>query len=222
MEINKIREKMLGHFKYKFSLVIITPLKSTYRRLSERLNIKESYVNTFFENCVFRIKENKKLGILVFSPQGIAAKDVIELFNDKDILFFGLAGSLSKKLKIGSFVEVENVVDEEEKEIKLVTTGEFDTVKCGYSPCLLGTIAKKHCDLARKMKCDVVDMETVYCAKTAVEKNNRFKSILLISDIPEMINFWEVSEQAQNELRECRILAVDKILNIIDILERKG
>ena len=71
------------------------------------------------------------------------------------------------------------------------------------------------------MQCDVVDMETSFCAETAVEKNNRFTSLLLISDIPGKINFWELSNRDQKKLRDARIIAIDKIKNYIDDLAGK-
>lgn len=220
--MEEIKKITLGHFPYNIALVIITPLKSTFYRLKEVLNIEEIYDKAFFENCVFKIDKGNKKGLLVLAPQGIASKDVIELFNDIDILFFGLAGSLDKKNEIGSFVEVKTAIDEEKNNVPLVTTGNFETVKCGYSPCLLGTLAKKYCDFAKNMNCDVVDMETVYCAKTASETNNRFTSLLLISDIPEVINFWEISDQTRKKLKECRLTAIDKIVKYIDILAKES
>lgn len=219
--MEEIKKITLGHLPYNIALVIITPLKSTFYRLKEELNIEETYDKAFFENSVFQINEGNKRGLLVLSPQGISAKDIIEQFNNTDILFFGLAGSLDKKIEIGSFVEVETAIDEEKNNVPLVTTGNFETVKCGYSPCLLGALAKKYCDFAKTMNCDVVDMETVYCAKTAMERKNRFVALLLISDIPEVINFWEISDQMQENLKECRRNAIDKIVTYIDVLTKE-
>lgn len=73
MKIDNIKKIMLGHLANDVKLVIITPLKSTYRRLKERLDVKEIYKNAFFENCIFNIKESRK-GIVILSPQGIASK----------------------------------------------------------------------------------------------------------------------------------------------------
>lgn len=216
--MNVIKKIMLGNIPNSISLVIITPLQSTYHKLKNILNIEEMNDKCFFDNCIFKINEENKKGILVLSPQGISAKDIIELFENTDILFFGLAGSLNPKFEIGTFLEVKTAVDEEKNNFKLVTTGNYETVKCGYSPCMLGTVAKKHCDFSRELKCDVVDMETVYCAKTAIEKNNRFTSLLLISDIPEIINFWELSDETRIKLKEQRKVALEKIVDYIRIL----
>lgn len=220
MKIDNIKEVMLGHIANNVEVVIITPLKSTYRSLKERFEIKEVYEKAFFENCVFKLKKNRRKGMIILSPQGIAAKDIVELFKNTKIIFFGLAGSLNPNLKIGSFVEVETAISQKEK-FKLTTMGKLMTVRCGYSPCLIGKIAKEYCDMSKKQKCDVVDMETVFCAKTAIEANNKFIALLLISDIPEIINFWELSENMKIKLAESRKIAIDKIENYVNILIEK-
>lgn len=220
MNIDNIKKVMLGHLANNVELVIITPLKSTFRRLKEQLKIEEIYERAFFENCIFKITKNDKKGIIILSPQGIASKDIVELFENTKILFFGLAGSLNPRLEIGSFVEVETAINRKEK-IKLTTTGDLITVQCGYSPCLIGKMAKEYCEIAKKQNCDVVDMETVICAKTAIETNNQFIALLLISDIPEIINFWELPENMKIKLTEGRKISVDKIVNYINDLVGK-
>lgn len=219
MKIDNIKKVMLGHLANDVEVVIITPLKSTFRRLKERLGIEKIHDNAFFENGIFEIKKEKK-GIVILSPQGIASKDIVELFENTKILFFGLAGSLNPKLEIGNFVEVDTAIYEKEK-IELTTTMNYMTVRCGYSPCLIGEIAKKYCEKARKQNCNVVDMETAVCAKTAIELNNKFVALLLISDIPEIINFWEVPENMKIKLAEGRKSAIDKIINYINVLVGK-
>ena len=47
MKIDNIKKIMLGHLEDDVELIIITPLKSTYRRLKERLNVKEKYENFY-------------------------------------------------------------------------------------------------------------------------------------------------------------------------------
>jgi len=41
--MEKIKKFTLGHFPNNIALVIITPLKSTFYRLKEALNIEETY-----------------------------------------------------------------------------------------------------------------------------------------------------------------------------------
>lgn len=217
MKIDNIKKIMLGHLAVDVELVIITPLKSTFRKLKEQLEIGEVYRNVFFENCVFKIKKNNKRGIIILSPQGIASKDIVELFENTKILFFGLAGSLNPQLEIGTFVEIDTAINGKER-VKLITTGNLLTVKCGYSPCLIGKMAKKYCEIARKRNCDVVDMETEICAKTAKENNNQFIALLLVSDIPEIINFWEIPENIKIKFAEGRKIAIDKIIDYTNIL----
>lgn len=214
--MNRIKKVMLGHNADNISIVVITPLPSTYKKMKLNLDVEEEFENCFFENCTFKIK-NKK-GLLVLSPQGMASKDIIELFENIDILFFGLAGSLNSNIEIGELVEVKDSVNELAEESNLKLFGNYKSVKCGYSPCMLGPLAIKYCDLARNMKCDVVDMETSYCAITAIEKNNRFTSLLLISDIPGVINFWEVSNDYQKKIKDKKNIAMNEIICFINRL----
>ena len=72
MKIDNIKEVMLGHIANNVEVVIITPLKSTYRSLKERFEIEEVYEKAFFENCVFKIKENRRKGMIILSPQGLS------------------------------------------------------------------------------------------------------------------------------------------------------
>lgn len=220
--MNNIKRIMLGHLAENITFVILTPLKSSFNKLIERLNIEDIYDNAFFKNCVFKIEKTNKKGLLVLSPQGIASKDIIELFSNINILFFGLAGSLNKQLEIGSFVEVQSAVNQRKENINLYTTGKYKKVKCGYSPCLLGNIAERYCNLARTMNCDVVDMETSCCAETALENSNKFISLLLISDIPNVTNFWKLSEEEQKKLKEARLDAIEKIIEYIDVLSERN
>lgn len=220
--MNNIKRIMLGHLAEDITFVILTPLKSSFNKLIERLNIEDIYDNAFFKNCVFKTEKTNKKGLLVLSPQGIASKDIIELFSNINILFFGLAGSLNKQLEIGSFVEAKSAVNERKENINLFTTGKYKKVRCGYSPCLLGNIAERYCNLARTMNCDVVDMETSCCAETALENSNKFISLLLISDIPNVTNFWELSEEEQKKLKEARLDAIEKIIEYIGVLSERN
>lgn len=215
--MNKIIETMLGHITNNVSLVIVTPLPSTFYKLSKRINTNKYYYNCFFENYIFKTANNK-VGVLILSPQGIASKDIIELFSNTKILFFGMAGCVNSKYKIGDLVEVQEAMDKYKTNTILYTSEKYPKVKCGYSPCLVGKIAQEHCEIARKNNCDVVDMETTYCAQTAIEKNNKLTSLLLISDIPKVINFWELSDIQKKKLKIGREKAIDEMINYINIL----
>lgn len=209
--MDKIKEVMLGHLAQDIDIVIITPLKSTYNELKNRLDIVETFEKVFFENCIFKLNGQKR-GLIVLSPQGIAAKDTVELFENTQILFFGLAGSLHQELEIGTFVEVETAIYNDE-DVRLKTTHKYKTVKCGYSSCMLGEIADKHCKRARTQGCDVVDMEVAACAKTAIKNGDDFTALLLISDIPGIINFWEVPEEIKTNFANERKNAINIIIN---------
>lgn len=188
----KIQKFMLGHSVQDEQIVIVTPLKSTYKIMQETFKVTQLYDHSFFDNFCFLY--NGIRGIIILSPQGLSACDVIELFENKTILFVGLAGSLNKSLSVGEFVEVEQCIDEENNKEKLSGPQLFTLVSCGYSPCMIGSYQKKYFELAQKNKCDVIDMETVYCCKISQKNGNKFTSLLLISDIPEYKNFYELTE----------------------------
>ena len=48
-ELNEIRKIMLGHIPIDISIVVITPLPSTFYKLSEKLDIEEKYDNGFLK-----------------------------------------------------------------------------------------------------------------------------------------------------------------------------
>ena len=217
--MDKIKNIMLGHECKNIDIVIVTPLKSSYQKLIESFNVDCRYQKVFFDNCIVNVN-NKKV-LIVFSPQGISSIDIIQLFFNKIILFFGLAGGINADFNIGDFVEVANAVDDQGNEIVLESINKFPKVKCGYSPCLFGEIAKTHCDNARKLNCDVVDMETAYCAKIASKNNNKFISLLVISDLPGQTNFWELNEQDIKNLKDSRLNAIEFILNYINYLTKE-
>lgn len=216
--LSSVKNIMLGHLENNFDLVIMTPLKSTFEALIIQLGVTKIYDKCFFKNGLINYKDKKIL--IVMSPQGIASKDIVELFSDTNILFFGLAGSLDLKYEIGEFFEVDKAVYNS-KIIDLSVSNKLKKVRCGYSPCLIGELADEYCDKARKNKCNVVDMEIAVCAETAKKKNNRFLAFVLISDMPHKVNFWEVTKELQKKISKERKNAIKKIIEYIDVFERK-
>lgn len=216
--LSSVKNIMLGHLENNLDLVIMTPLKSTFEALITQLGVTKIYDKCFFRNGLINYKDKKIL--IVMLPQGIASKDIVELFSDTNMLFFGLAGSLDLKYEIGEFFEVDKAVYNS-KIINLNVSNKFKKVKCGYSPCLLGELADEYCDKARKEKCNIVDMEIAVCAATARKKNNRFLAFVLISDIPHKVNFWEVTKELQEKISKERRNAVKEIIEYIDIFGRE-
>lgn len=219
-DIEIIRNIMIGHSINNIKLVVMTPLKSTYKKIIKELNRNgESYEDCFFENFVYETKIGKVM--IVLSPQGLASNDIVELFNDTNFLFFGLAGSLNDIYKVGNFVEVEEAYYFNEKtSLKLI--GDYRKAICGYSPCMVGEISNKYCCDAKDKRCDVVDMETSICARTAKKHNDNFTSLLLISDMPGKYDFWKLSDEMKNNLENCRKKSIEIIIKYIDYIIREG
>ena len=205
------REIMLGHNK-DLELVIITPSNTIYEGLKKNNNTFEEYKHNFFKNYYFKYK-NAYINVIL-SPQGLSTQDIICLFNNTTILFIGLAGALNNNLKIGQIVEVSKSVYDEKINLRELNT--FEKVTCGYSPCMLGELSKDFQDNARKNNCDVIDMETYYCARASLEFNNNFSSLLIITDIPNIINFWEISDDESRLINESKNIIIKNIETILE------
>lgn len=219
-DIETICNIMIGHSTNSIELVVMTPLKSTYKKIIKELNKNgEFYEKCFFENFVYETKIGKVM--IVLSPQGLASNDIVELFNNTNFLFFGLAGSLNDIYRVGDFVEVKEAYYFDEKSsLKLIA--DYRKVICGYSPCMIGEIADKYCRDAKDKSCDVVDMETSVCAKTAKKHNDNFTSLLLISDIPGKYDFWKLSDEMKNKLANCRKKTIKIIIKYINYIIEGG
>lgn len=209
-----INQTLISHISEEVEIVIITPILSAFKKLIDRLGCSEVVDCCFFHNAHFETQNGTK-GIIIIIPQGIGAQDVMYALSDKDILFYGYAGSLTCKIPIGSIVEVNLalfVSEYDSGRYEVNTIGKNSNVVCGYSPCLLGDLASKHCENSRQAGCQVIDMETVFCARAALINNNRFYSNLVISDIPSTINFWELSDDLRVYFKRQCAEAIDNIV----------
>ncbi len=207
----KIQKTLLGRLTTDIKVVVITPIISAFNKFNSKLQISETHNNVFFHNSCFQT-ENGLTGMLISIPQGIGAQDVMYAFSNVDIIFYGYAGSLLKDIEIGSIVEVKTAIDHDGTLFPLNVTGAYRNVICGYSPCLLGNTASHHCEKARLAGCQVVDMETVYCAYAAIQNMNHFTAQLVVSDIPGSINFWELNEDAKAYFKQNCTAAIDNIV----------
>jgi purine-nucleoside phosphorylase len=206
----KICNTLLGRQDHDMAIILITPLVSVYENLHQILNCNEEINDCFYRNATFKLKYDTQ-GMLVCVPQGIQAQDLMFALKPKKILFFGFAGSLKQNLTIGSILEVSQVVDETGNVIILEKTEKFNQVVCGFSPCLLGDVALEHYSIACNFDCHVIDMETVYCAKAAKKNGHEFSSWLLVTDIPGLINFWEIEDFERNLINKAFKIALSSI-----------
>lgn len=214
----KIQKTLLGRLTADIQVAVITPITSAFNKLNIKLQISETHNNGFFHNSCFQT-ENGLIGMLINIPQGISAQDVMYAFSDVDVIFYGYAGSLFKDIEIGSIVEVKKAINPDGIPFLLNVMGAYRNVICGYSPCLLGNMASHHCEKARLAGCQVVDMEIVYCANAAIQNMNHFTAQLVVSDIPGLINFWEVDEDIKAYFKQNCSAALN---NIVLNLNSKG
>jgi nucleoside phosphorylase len=217
---SQIQKTLLGRLSNDIHVVVITPIISAFNKLKEKLNASEVNESGFFSNTCFQTK-NGLTGMLVCIPQGIGAQDVMHAFSNVNVLFYGYAGSLVDDIKIGSIVEIGTAIDTEMTIFPLRYNGTYDQVICGYSPCLLGDIANRHCEQARLAGCQVIDMETVYCAYAATKNSNRFTAHLVISDIPGTINFWELTADDKAYFKKKCASAIDNMVLLLNSYEKE-
>ncbi len=186
-----IQKKQFGH-EIVCEMVVITPIDGIYNILndhysSQSVEYKGMYRNFLIDGRVLVVK----------SPQGVQAQDVIDTFQNKSVLFVGYAGSLGA-YEIGSVFAVSEAVLPDGKRISLPCLENLKIGICGYSPALLGVLAKKYQDRARHLGCDCVDMEIAYCANNAGQ--NEFYALVLITDKPGETEFWELDDSVRDRL----------------------
>ena len=70
----------------EYAIVIITPIRSAFYKITKELNGRLCKENIFFDNADFTTN-NRKKGLLICLPEGIAAQDAIFLFKNIDIIF---------------------------------------------------------------------------------------------------------------------------------------
>lgn len=201
----------------KYDIVVVTPIRSAYNKLKSLLECNSEQNNSFFKNAQFDAKDKRK-GLLILSPEGIAAQDTIYMFKNIDIIFYGYAGSLDKSIEIGTKIEIHSILDNESNNIikKLYCVKQdYKKAICGYSPCMLGPLADKYSSTAKENGAQIVEMETVYCGKIALSNKCKFTAWVVISDMPGVINFWELKEQDKNKLKKARNEVINDIVNYV-------
>lgn len=211
----QISETLLGCITTDIQVVIITPIKSVFQKFRENLNCISINDKGFFYNVTFETATKRK-GMLIKVPEGISAQDVMYAFSNIDFFFFGYAGGLLEKKMFGTVVEVSSAIDIDGVIYSLECVGLYKSVVCGYSPCLLGQLAKQFSRKMRSQKCEVIDMEVVYCTSAALQNSNHITAYLLITDIPGEINFWELSNEEKKLLKIKRDDAICKIANHVN------
>lgn len=201
----------------EYSVVVVTPIQSAYNKLKNLLECNLERNNSFFLNAQFDAK-NKRKGLLILSPEGIAAQDSIYTFKNVDIIFYGYAGSIDKSIEIGTKIEIHSIVDNERNNIikeLFCIKQDYKKAICGYSPCMLGPLANKYSNKAQEKGAQIVEMEMVYCGMIALLNKCRFTAWVVISDMPGIINFWELKEQDKNKFEKAKNEVINDIVNYV-------
>ncbi|MCR5837215.1 MAG: hypothetical protein K6G88_11965 [Lachnospiraceae bacterium] len=209
----QIQKVLFGHVG-NYEVVIITPIKSAFDKCVKSLCVEESFKDCFFENAKFETVKGRK-GIIIYSPQGIASQDCICLFRNAEIIFFGYAGSLADDIVVGTKIEVDTVIDNETGNIVEglhCLRSDYTRAVCGYSPCMLGELADQYGEKARSKNGTIIDMETAYCATVALKNLCKFTSWVVVSDIPNTVNFWELSEDEMKLFKQAKNEVINDII----------
>lgn len=207
----KIQRTLVGCETAKFDIVFITPIGKVFNKICEKLHVKGAVENSFFKTASY-VNHQGAYVMIVKIPEGIAAQDIMYVFEDTDVVFLGYAGSLDESLAIGTIVTASAAMDKTNTTYKLYYFENYKKVKCGYSPCFLGRLAVESCLEAEAQGCQIVDMETSYCAKAALENKNRMKTVLVISDIPKTTKFWDIKDEMKKKFEEGVGKAINEIV----------
>lgn len=208
-ELKEIRKFLFGIDIIEQQFIIITPLSSIFDSICARYNGRCSFYQGIYScmayNSFFVIK----------CPQGIQAQDALFPIYNKKVLFVGYAGALDK-WKIGDIVAVEHVVLPSGEIINLSGLQFEKTGVCGYSPALLGNIAKEFQTKALQNKCSLVDMEVAFCASISSANNNDLYALMLITDMPNLIEFWALNDIEKNMLNGGKKRFLRTIFNLME------
>lgn len=196
----EIQEAFLGRIIEDVSVVVLTPIHHLYVALFNSLHCGKESLEGFYCNACFNKGEKK--GLLICCPQGVAAQDVVFLFPNTRMIFVGYAGGMTNDILIGTPVEAEKAIYSSSEIYKLVCPGFFSKAIVSYSPCFLGKVADNSYSFAHNNGASVVDMETVHCARAAEDNNVRLTAFLLVTDIPNYTDVWQVGQFDKENIRK--------------------
>jgi len=187
--IKKISKKFFGYEQEITCTAILTPINRIYYRAKEMIDGRE--YNGWWKSKYGKI-DNKECFISKI-PEGIRIIDpVLSLKNTKFILFAGFCGGVSDYLKIGDVVSPVSINKDEDIQL---TSGPING-------CIVGRGV--HCDafllendefLKSNKNFSFVDAESYYFHRTCNEIKIGAKSIMVVTDIPNKINFFDVDEK---------------------------
>ena len=213
MNLDRLQEALFARVVSTVEFAIVTPLPSAYDSLRNQLRAGAEPLTGCYQNTLFSDR-NGAGGLLVLVPQGKQAQDAIYAIPGRYVLFFGYAGGLTESVSPGTLLEVRVAKDEEGLSWPLACSNVFPQIDCGYSPCMLGELAKKHWANARLQGCTVVDMEIAACAQAAQRNDCRLTAWVMVTDIPERIEFWDLTPEHHRALSENLIAALSRVVSL--------
>ena len=211
----KIRLALLGRLPIGVKVAIITPIESIFDKFCYLLSSGEVNEKCFFKNAYFQTIKGTN-GIIVHIPQGRCAQDVMYAFDGIQVLFLGYAGSLYSTILVGTVLEVEMAIESEKNQYELNMISDLKRVKGGYSPCMLGDVAYQYRKLAQDEGCHIVEMEIVECAKAAGKNQNLFSAFVVISDIPGIADFWNLTDDERILFNQRKSKLIRYIVNYVE------
>lgn len=195
LEIQAMQRFLYGFDLDQVKSIILIPLSSIFE------NILNTFGGATCKNGgIYKSFIIDKV-LVVKCPQGIQAQDAIIPIKNKRILLVGFAGGFENAL-LGQVVSIEETCLPNGERIQIKSADHLQACICGYSPALLGDLAKFYQDLSKKNGCNVVDMEIAYCSKIAALNNNVFSAIVLITDLPGQIELWEKDKVNQEAIKD--------------------
>lgn len=238
---DKVVRVMLGFVPGKINLIVATPLGFLFKQLYAHFpNAKRNM--GFYESYLITGIKGKRV-LLIKTAQGVQCQDIFWPFLDASILFVGYAGGISSRVRLGVVYAVDFAMHPSDynKTIHLNRKREIfergflsmqqwylyrglnkteclcfgKGIKAGYSPAMIGEIADTFCDNARKSECDIVDMEISHCANICLENRSDFEALVLITDMPGNINFWELGINDQEVVSDGSKILLSTVVEYI-------
>ena len=238
---DKVVKLMLGFVTDQIDLIVATPLGFLFKQLY--VHFPNAKRNTGFYESYLITGINGKRVLLIKTAQGIQCQDIFWPFLDASILFVGYAGGISSRVRLGVVYAVDFATHPSDynKTIHLNRKRGKDKrgfvsmqqwylyresnkleclcldkgIKVGYSPAMIGEIADTFCNNARQSECDIVDMEISHCANVCLENRSNFEAIVLITDLPGNINFWELGINDQEVVSDGSMVLLSTVVEYI-------
>lgn len=207
---------LLGRELIEPDAVIVTPIKSIYKKLISAYQSIDERTECFYRNALIDLPNlgASRQILFVVTPQGIQAQDLMYVLSNTHIIHIGFAGSISEEFDIGDVTECTVAFTENCNSYNLTPLSRHPNCVCGYSPCLLGDVADSHVRIAKKLGCHLVDMEVAYCAMAAAQNHLKLSALLLVTDCPPSRGFWQLDDVDRGKMNAGLQKTLDTVISI--------